>query len=140
MTVATLSAEKLIAAKLKHLGISLSTFAVLAGLSVATVSRWLSGTQRLPNSQATSLLDLIATIEELHQKLHPVVPDLAHKDAVFMLRKFRTGRLLVHPVIDADPDGSLTREELQAIKDCYAAGLAALSNKIVNEQMGDAAQ
>src|SRR4051812_17140275 len=105
MTRAALSAENRIAEKLKNVGLRLNAFAPLAGISVATLSRWLTGTQHLPNFQAESLLDLLLTIEELHEKLTPIVPDLAHKNAVFMLRKFRMGRLLVH-VSDSDPDGS----------------------------------
>jgi transcriptional regulator with XRE-family HTH domain len=123
MSVATLSAENLIAAKLKNLGLSLTTFAVLAQVSAASLSRWLSGTQRMPNFQAESLQDLLSVIEDVYQKLNPIIPDLAHKDAVFWLRKLRRGRLIVPNVVDTD----------QQLRDRYAAGVGALSGTSPNE-------
>jgi hypothetical protein len=121
MSVATLSAENIIAAKLKTLGVSLTTFAGLAQVSPATLSRWLSGMQHMPHFQAESLQDLLSVIEDVHQKLHPIVPDLAHKDAVFWLRKLRMGRLIVPSVVDASPDSEFVKID---------AGVGALASRL----------
>jgi hypothetical protein len=52
---------------------------------------------------------------------------------VFVLRKFKLHKLLVPKVIDSDPSGDATRDELERMRQRYDSGVEALAKQITGE-------